>query len=57
MKICFKKNDFRVYLFEMESWFLVRVYPLKFFQNNIRQFEFAKPMNVLTYLKLRKGFP
>ena len=44
-------------LFEMKSWFLVQVYPLNFFQNNIIEFKFAKPMNVIAEVKLKKGFP
>ena len=37
----------------MNSLFLVRVRPLKLFKNSIREFKFAKPMNVLKLL----GFP
>ena len=50
-RICFKKSDFQMHMFELKSWFLDQVCLLKYFENDIREFKFVKPM------KLRKGFP
>ena len=49
-RICFKESDFQMHLFKMNSWFLVQICSLKFFKNSIREFKFAKPMNLLKLL-------
>ena len=49
-RICFKASDFQMHLFEINSWFFVQVCPLKFIKNSIREFKFAKPMNLLKLL-------
>ena len=49
-RICFKESDFQMHLFEVNSWFFVRVFPLKFFKNSIREFKFARLTNVLKQL-------